>query len=73
MYTYHNHHRWRAYQTEAKKDEVPYCFIDGDYVGHFLDLDKDRMESIINATAGGEAVTRPLEDIISALEELSTQ
>ncbi|CCJ28534.1 unnamed protein product [Pneumocystis jirovecii] len=48
-----NHSNWRAFCNRRKKSNEPKCFIDGDFVEIFINLDDDIKQKVIDGVDGG--------------------
>lgn len=66
---YLNHSNWRAFSNKRKKANEPKCFIDGDFIECFIDLDDHIKQKIIDGDNGGTPLSLTIKEINKIIED----
>ncbi|KAG4304033.1 hypothetical protein PORY_002556, partial [Pneumocystis oryctolagi] len=66
---YLNHSNWRAFCNRRRKTNEPKCFIDGDFVEIFVDLDSNVKQNIIDGVNGGIPLLLTVKEVDKIIEE----
>ncbi|KAG5439299.1 hypothetical protein PCANB_001598 [Pneumocystis canis] len=67
---YLNHSNWRAFCNRRKKENEPKCFIDGDFIEFFINLDDNIKQKIIDGANGGIPLLLTIKEVNRIVEDL---